>query len=237
VGAACTTTTGAQAFASRCGDSARLVVMLVAVGVVGQVQQWWPWTQPVESPTAGTGDTTGGSPTDTAGTPTPTPTVKSPTPAPGEVDLTQYITTVSASSYLAPSKDGKLTYVPDHLFDGDLSTAWSEGVKGDGVGEYVEIVFDRPVVITQVHVANGYQKDQNVFDRNSLPTSLGLRLSDGTYGEASLANTRFGFWNTLSMSPSLQVQTTSVRVVIVATRPGTHYSDTTISEIGLWGHL
>ena len=51
------------------------------------------------------------------------------------------VSKVSASSYLFESKYPKLSYHPVNLLDNNINTAWFEGRKGDGIGEFVEFEF------------------------------------------------------------------------------------------------
>ncbi|MCL2465815.1 MAG: Hsp70 family protein [Micrococcales bacterium] len=206
-----------------------LVVVLAGVAALGQVQQWWPWT--TTTPTAGPTDDGTGSPQ--TGQPPSPPKPSSPAPPEGAVSLNQYISSVTASSEL-PATD-VLTYYAGNVFDGRLDTAWNEGAEGPGVGEWIEVTFSQPVTITQMHIANGYQKNADVFDDNGWPTTLGL-ADDGGYGEAPLLSTTFGEWDVVEWPPDVQRPTSTLRLTIVTARAG-RTNDAAISEIDFWGSL
>ncbi len=57
-------------------------------------------------------------------------------------------------------------YSPQNLFDNDSATAWVEGVKGYGEGEYI-LFGTGPSLPEKLVVRNGYQKSESLFTRNS----------------------------------------------------------------------
>ena len=59
-------------------------------------------------------------------------------------------------------------YSACRLFDKDVTTAWVEGVKGDGIGEYVLIVQENTFP-GKIHINNGYQKSESLFFKNCRP--------------------------------------------------------------------
>jgi len=69
-------------------------------------------------------------------------------------------------------------YGAHNLFDKDGSTAWVEGVKGDGIGESVYIgMGDRLNEI--ICIVNGYQKSRSIYFKNNRPKTLRLSLFVG----------------------------------------------------------
>lgn len=81
-----------------------------------------------------------------------------------------------ASSVLASKPPGR--YRIANLFDGKLETAWVEGAKGDGKGEWVEVAFARPVALDGFFLAPGYGLTPEIFQDNRVPALLEL-LADG----------------------------------------------------------
>ena len=71
-----------------------------------------------------------------------------------------YRLTAECSSSDRPVKQGggAIRYDAGAISDGNLETAWCEGQKGDGDGEWVQIRLPRPVPVWGIEVANGYQK-------------------------------------------------------------------------------
>jgi hypothetical protein len=86
-----------------------------------------------------------------------------------------YFPAARASSVLTGS--GANRYGVKQLQDGDVSTAWVEGAKGDGVGAWLEFTFDRAtgdagkvrdtgVAVTSIDIMNGYRKSAKTWAAN-----------------------------------------------------------------------
>ena len=87
----------------------------------------------------------------------------------------------SAATASSSLKATSLTdFRPTNLLDGDTTTAWVEGAKGTGVGEWVKLEFDSLVPVARIEIANGYQKDDQRFTGDVRIKSLELDYSDGT---------------------------------------------------------
>jgi len=71
--------------------------------------------------------------------------------------------------------DGIGKYCACWLFDNDVTTAWVEGVKGDGIGEYV-LIGQKKNLPDKIHINNGYQKSESLYLKNGRPKSLGISL-------------------------------------------------------------
>ena len=71
--------------------------------------------------------------------------------------------------------DGIGKYCACWLFDKDVTTAWVEGVKGDGIGEYV-LIGQKKNLPDKIHINNGYQKSESLYLKNCRPKSLGISL-------------------------------------------------------------
>lgn len=158
---------------------------------------------------------------------------QSPTQEPESEDGKVVFSNVSASSSLASavSSSGKqYTYTPDNLIDGDLTTCWSEGQWGDGVGEYVRFSSDKPQEVRGMNFYNGSEETEYWFNMNSRVTEISIEFSDGTK-----------IYRTISPDIDKQpvtidfgrtITTTSVKLTIVkAMVPENGYPDTSISEI------
>ena len=69
-------------------------------------------------------------------------------------------------------------YGAHNLFDKDGATAWVEGVKGDGIGEFVYVgMGDR--LNEKICIVNGYQKSRDLYFKNNRPKTLRLSLFVG----------------------------------------------------------
>ena len=66
-------------------------------------------------------------------------------------------------------------YSAYQLFDKNLTTAWVEGVNGNGIGEYVLIGRNNDLP-DKIHINNGYQKTESLYYKNNRPKTLKLSL-------------------------------------------------------------
>ncbi len=66
-------------------------------------------------------------------------------------------------------------YSAYQLFDENVTTAWVEGVEGDGIGEYV-LIGQENTLPDKIHINNGYQKTESLYYKNSRPKTLKLSL-------------------------------------------------------------
>ena len=123
-----------------------------------------------------------------------------------------------------------------NICDGDLSTAWVEGVYGHGCGEYVEFYYPAGTVVYGGTVWPGYWKTESLFYENNNPTRLRFE-SGGQQRELDLASIGNGYYEgyggfVFSFDEPL-VSDGTVRVVIETVREGWNYDDTCISELWL----
>ncbi len=93
------------------------------------------------------------------------------------------------SSYLSPK--GKNVYSGESIWDNDTRTAWVEGVKGYGIGEYVEFVFPYYAPrASVVFIANGYNKNETIWRNNSRVKTFNLYEDDQLTAIIHLKDTR-----------------------------------------------
>lgn len=139
------------------------------------------------------------------------------------------VVSVTASSYLS-EPNLNLYHTPERVTDGDLSTAWVEGLDGNGVGESITFTFDRTYLVSGLRINAGYQKSEKLYQMNNRPASLTLTFSDGTQQTVVLQDVNARQDITLS----LPVETQSVRLSIASVYSGTTYADTVISELSFY---
>ncbi len=73
---------------------------------------------------------------------------------------------VSASSYLLPQGDKE--YIPEFAHDLNYENVWSEGVEGDGIGEYLIYTFEGASPrITAIKIVNGHVKSEVAYQNNA----------------------------------------------------------------------
>ena len=108
---------------------------------------------------------------------------------------------IKASSCLDNDKE----YSAEKLYDNSFKTAWAEGAKGYGIGEYFEYsinnykynkkydFFDEKEeynlmipVIYEIHLFNGYVKNEKVWRENSRVKKLRMYVDGKLYGVIEL---------------------------------------------------
>ena len=146
----------------------------------------------------------------------------------------------SASSELPADRWG--TYHAWSVNDGLLSTPWSEGVAGAGVGEWILLEFPGTVEIHSIGVSVGYDRDPDdklrspeVFTNNNRLKRATLIFSNGERTTVDFADARGVQVRPLVRAPGPNIQTDSVKLVIEEVYPGAVYDDTCIAEIEVWG--
>ena len=132
---------------------------------------------------------------------------------------------VSSSSTRKPEK-GNL-YDPKLAFDGNPRTAWSEGARGAGLGQWVAFNFRKEETIKEVIIQPGYFKTEELWKKNNRVSSAVLEFSDGSKKMVQFDD------EMKDKSISLQnKKTKSVLIRIKSVYPGASDSkDTLISEV------
>src|SRR5690554_4838259 len=135
------------------------------------------------------------------------------------------ISMVKASSTLF---DGKL-YSVRGLIDDNPQTAWVEGKENEGIGEWVEFIFDPGHEIKKIKIINGYARSEALYKANN-------RVKRA---EISFDGKRFPIemeFKDMIMEPHIfkfqnPIRAERVRITILDVYKGTKYNDTCISEI------
>ncbi len=138
---------------------------------------------------------------------------------------------VKASSSLKAQKG--TSYSADNAKDLSFKTAWVEGKKDDGIGEYLEYYFknDSPRVTTVI-ISNGYVKSQKAWEENNRVKKLKVYVNNKVIGYLNLKDT--------TDSQSFEIGTFGktkdkkdliLKFEIVEIYKGTKYQDTAITEI------
>ncbi|WP_256019830.1 NADase-type glycan-binding domain-containing protein [Paenibacillus kribbensis] len=142
-------------------------------------------------------------------------------------DLMKYRKNITAQKIIAssilPDQAGN-SYAARNIMDGDASTAWCEGVKGDGIGEWIKIDFGSMQELKGFELINGLAKSSNAFQANNRVKRMKLEFSNG---QTMMVDNDFlsnGF-------PDGAVHTSFVKITIEAVEKGTKYHDTCMSEI------
>lgn len=159
--------------------------------------------------------------------PAPAPTELPRPHAPNEDCSRSGDTTLCASSVLAPAQGN--IYGPRNLTDGDDRTAWVEGNTGQGLGEFVVLEFDSTRAVRGLTIRNGYDKNPDIFAKNSRVKDIELRFSSGDSIEATLKDQS----GSQHVALSQPINAKWIELIIRSVYPGTKYSDTTINELSV----
>ena len=136
------------------------------------------------------------------------------------------------------SAQGSNSYRPENLFDANLSTAWVEGQKDDGVGSefilaFTESVSPKGIPLTGFELTNGYAKNSGTWAANSRIKQLAVYHNDKWVYTFNLLDTptpqQIDFDGVpLSAGDELRFR-------ILSVYPGNRYKDTALSELLIYG--
>ena len=180
-------------------------------------------------------------------TPTPMPTV-TPTPSPSpeptpteapvwvgykDYDAKNRIKSLVASSTLVEENfDHKVL----NVFSDNREYCWCEGVKGTGVGEYIEIMFDDDIYISRLNIFNGYSKSEKSYNNNGKAEIIRISYNGG-YIDVQLNNLTWKDVKNNEFTDSVYfeepIYTDFVRIEIRSATKGAKFEDTCISKIGI----
>lgn len=126
---------------------------------------------------------------------------------------------------------GENNYDVNRLWDDDVRTAWVEGAKGYGIGEY--ITFDFPEgspTATRCDLVTGYSKNEKTWKNNSRVKALNIYENDKLAGIVNLKDTRcMQTFELKNHRPNGEAVV--LKFVITEVYKGDRYDDTAISEL------
>lgn len=142
--------------------------------------------------------------------------------------------TASSAQPRAGQGDGHANYA----FDGDLQTAWSEGVRGYGAGESLTFVLSPMTAIRaiKVDIANGDQRGRAEFRRAGAAKRLELQLfdqSDKPVFRRKLSLTKSLGWQSFVITLPQVTAFRRAALVLVTSHTGGRQRTTSISEVRL----
>lgn len=132
---------------------------------------------------------------------------------------------VSASSSRKPLKGN--FYQPRLAFDGNSRTAWSEGSRGAGIGQWIVFDFNDEVNLKEIIIEPGYFKTDELWRKNNRLATASFKFSNGK-------SKTFKFTDKMKEQKVDvgNVKTKSVMITIKDIYPGqTDAKDTLISEV------
>jgi TIR domain len=130
-----------------------------------------------------------------------------------------------ASSVLAAEAGN--SYSVDNLFSANPTTAWVHGTHKSGVGQWIIVEFDGWRTVKSVTVRNGYEKNADIFEKNSRVRQLRLAFSQGESKVVSLED-RQGDQTIVLDQP---IKAYWIQFVIEDVFAGSKYPDTAISKL------
>lgn len=125
--------------------------------------------------------------------------------------------------------------------DGDLGSAWCEGVAGDGAGQSLTFDFKPGVFVEGVGILNGYARNQAIYLSNGRATKMTAAVSEekSLSFSADLPARNFSELNPQALAPFIDWivdaspygPTRSITLTLDAAAPGAKHPDTCISEV------
>ena len=120
-------------------------------------------------------------------------------------------------------------------FANDLSykTAWVEGKKDEGIGEYLEYYFknDSPR-ITEIIISNGYMKSEETWKNNNRVKKLKLYVNGVPFGILNLKDSRTDqYFSVGTIGHNKNGTDLILKFEILEVYKGSKYNDTAITEI------
>lgn len=140
---------------------------------------------------------------------------------------------IVASSAL--KAQGSKSYKASNIFDGDLETAWVEGVKGHGIGQWIEFknvgirIEGDWCGFSSISILNGYVKSDKAWRENGRVKRLKVYCNGKPKYILELQNSR----SSQTFSVDIDARAT-IRFEILDVYPGTKFQDTAITEIDFW---
>lgn len=134
---------------------------------------------------------------------------------------------IKASSSLGDS------YKAEFANDLSYKTAWVEGKKDEGIGEYLEYYFknDSPR-ITEIIISNGYMKSEETWKNNNRVKKLKLYVNDAPFGILNLKDSRTDqYFSVGTLGHNKNGTDLILKFEILEVYKGSKYNDTAITEI------
>ena len=134
---------------------------------------------------------------------------------------------IKASSSLVDS------YKAEFANDLSYKTAWVEGKKDEGIGEYLEYYFknDSPR-ITEIIISNGYMKSEETWKNNNRVKKLKLYVNGVPFGILNLKDSRTDqYFEVGTLGHNKNGTDLILKFEILEVYKGNKYNDTAITEI------
>jgi hypothetical protein len=123
----------------------------------------------------------------------------------------------------------RFNYGPESLFDNANDTAWVEGVSGQGIGQWIVVEFDQLRLVMSIEIINGYNKDRDIYLKNSRVKEMRIEFSDREKYSVVLKDT--GAPQPISLPQNQARMVYWIKFTIESVYPGNKYDETAISEL------
>lgn len=135
-------------------------------------------------------------------------------------------TTVCATSSLSVQKN--YNFGPDQAVDSNPKTAWVEGARGPGLGNWIMLRFDQAKPVRYLGFENGFGKqiDSERWEQLARVKDALIETSDGLLEKVRLRDTDQPQFVDLGR----EVQPTWIRLTLLSVYPGTKWQDTALTE-------
>lgn len=120
------------------------------------------------------------------------------------------------------------SYKPENLFDNNPTTAWIEGVSGDGEGQMLVTEFDEQKLISKIELMNGYSKSADLFKKNGRVANIAVTTSEDERYDLILEDKQG--WQSFQ-GPSKPARW--IALTLTSVYRGSKYNDTAISGLRL----
>jgi hypothetical protein len=136
---------------------------------------------------------------------------------------------IKASSTLPA--EGEISYAAENLKSlWSPDTAWCEGAKGAGTGEWIELAPEVPKPLAAIEIAPGYFKSEELFEANARPKKLLVELNGEHSFTATVQDARVTCHIPI-LGYAKPVKT--IRMTFQEVWPGKKYEDLCVSAIRL----
>jgi hypothetical protein len=122
-------------------------------------------------------------------------------------------------------------YHPNYIADDDPKTAWVEGAKGSGAGEWVRFSVTPLDNTTKVRlrIRNGYQKSKDLFKANARVKAITVKLLPSKLEKKLTLEDKDGWQEIVIDQPKGELR--SVELAVTSVYDGTKYADLCISDL------
>lgn len=142
------------------------------------------------------------------------------------------ITALHASSWVDSDVTGReQIYAPQQAFDAKLDTSWQTSKNG-GVGESLEMQFERIIPFLSIEIINGFAKSEDIYERNNRVTGLQLECINQGISQSTrtvqLSDMEQGFQHVGNCE-----NVDAVKLQILEVKEGSQWQDAAFSEVRL----